>query len=181
MGVTRKRTDGVEAKILDLKGIDNNDDERLGHEPMKPTGPLTQDIPPIGPRGNPERARERAVGQDPTSPIAPGGVPREGLPGESAEPFAFGGAPGVQRAGSAPSMPTDPTPVSTQAPQPFTPMAPPTGVTRRAVGAPSAPSSRLFGRAGGLMGGGMGVPGIYGGGGNDISALILQLLKGQGR
>jgi hypothetical protein len=41
------------------------------------------------------------------------------------------------------------------------------------------PSSKLLGQAGGLLGGGLGVPSLTGSGG-DVSALIQQLLRQRG-
>lgn len=118
-----------------------------------PAGPPSEDghLPPIP--GSSEGPRDRPMPQPPTE-NAPGGVTRKGLPG------------------AAPPMPMSPTPVSAQPPQPFTPLTPPRGMS----GAALAPSSNLLGKAGGLLGGGLGVPGIASGDTQDVSSLIESLL-----
>ncbi len=74
----------------------------------------------------------------------------------------------TRRSAATPSQPSAPSPVASQPPAPFTPMA---GGMVPTVG------RMLFGRAGGLLGGGLGVPGAIGDeGGEDISAL-MELLK----
>ncbi len=56
-------------------------------------------------------------------------------------------------------------------------MTPPPAVQRKSLtGAPSLPSSNLLGQAGGLLGGGLGVPALASGNTGDVSALIAQLL-----
>lgn len=112
-----------------------------------PGGPGGQTGNPTGPRDRPDT--------NPGTSNAPGGVQRVGLPG------------------SAPSMPSAPSPISAGLPQPFTPMAPPRGIAGSAL----APSSNLLGKAGGLLSGGLGVPGRMGSDAQDISGLIQMLLQ----
>lgn len=139
----------------------------------------------------------------PTAPPPPG-VPGPG--GNSTTPRDFAGAseptstppsPRITNRAT-PSRPMEPEPVASSTPQPFQPMpqpggggmmgamasggAPP-GIFRRGVvpGGPNAQSSMLLGKAGGLMGGGLGVPSVYGSNGDDISDLILTILKNAGR
>lgn len=70
-----------------------------------------------------------------------------------------GAGPDVQRVGAqaTPSMPTSPSPAAMGAPQPFTPIA--SGATPSAMAGVQRVSmnSPLFGRAGGLLGGGVGI------------------------
>lgn len=120
-----------------------------------PAEPEIAKIPFGDPRviGNDQGPRELQDTSGPTRINQPGGMP-----------------------GGTPSRPSFPTPVSSQAPQPFRPMQAPRGI----AGSAMSPSSGLLGRAGGLLGGGLGVPGVMKGG-QDISALIQQLLARMGR
>jgi hypothetical protein len=159
--------------------------------------------------GNRETPRDRYTDQS-TMPTAPGGVPREGLPGEGAQasmpsytaPPPASKEPWVPQpmdpslspdltaptpppeATSAPAMPTDPTPIAGSPGAPYTSSpgyTPPASIVRKSLtGAPSLPSSNLLGKAGGLLGGGLGVPAIAGNSGPDVSALIQQMLRQRG-
>jgi len=116
--------------------------------PLQPSS--TGDDGLVGKFGNTERPREMPAPQPGPGSVTPsgGGVSR--------------------RSAATPSQPSAPSPVASQPPAPFTPMA---GGMVPTVG------RMLFGRAGGLLGGGLGVPGAIGDeGGEDISAL-MELLK----
>ena len=139
----------------------------------KPTPPLlSAPTPRVDPAGNPQGPTQRGPINLPTTPGS-----------------LVGGAPPST---AAPSRPSEPTPVSgstpapvTQPPPPFQPM--PTGmspgdstvstVVRRGLvpGGPNQQGAALLGKAGGLLGGGLGVPGIMGAGSEDISDLIAQI------
>ena len=100
--------------------------------------------------------------------------------------------------GYSPSRPKTPTPVASQSPQPFSPMAPlmDPGAVSVAMRAPSIPQPTspsqfggdagqggMFGAAGGLLGGGLGVSGrddSFGDTEEDpLDAIIRMLLNGQ--
>lgn len=126
-----------------------------GPQPISKIGqPGEPDGPTSGPVGNPQGPRDRPGGGAPPTINQPGGI--------SQDPSR-----------PTPSMPASPTPVASEPPRPFTPMDPtmtppettqPTGITRRTVpGSPSMQSPNLLGSAGGLLGGGLGVPGQAGG------------------
>lgn len=126
--------------------------------PGGPDGP----VPPQ--TGNSETPRDRTPNQGPGTQNQPN-IPT----GQFNQPGT-----GPVRAQSAPSMPSAPSPASMQ---PFQPMAPPQGVQRKMVLGGAAPTSGLLGRAGGLLGGGMGVPQSGGPAAPDISTLIQQLVQ----
>lgn len=164
MAIQRKQTPQIPGM-----GYDDGVDTRMPNEPPysptpPPQGPLspgTSDIgtpddsgrlPPLP--GNSEGPRDRTIPEPPTQ-NAPGGVQRQGLPGAS------------------PSRPIAPSPIAAMSPRPFTPLTPPRGMQ----GAALAPSSNLLGKAGGLLGGGLGVPGSVSGDTQDVSSLIAALLQ----
>lgn len=144
-------------------------------------------------RGSEEsRSRETPREQHPNMPTmpAPAPAPQEASPAPaSTAPNPFEPAPDVQRASSTPQQPETPTPAVSLPPAPFTPippvMSPPIAaqaqVSRNVPGGPSRDPNMMFGRAGGLLGGGMGVPSVLGGDPNDsnpIAALIKKLMGG---
>lgn len=133
---------------------------------------LTESMPPMSaPQpGNPQTPRERVPDQGPGQPPAPN-IPTTEYDQAGTTPT------GPVRAMSAPSMPTAPTPASLQ---PFAPMAPPQGVQRKVVLGGPAPAAGLLGRAGGLLGGGIGVPTSGMPATPDVSALIQQLIQRRG-
>lgn len=189
-----------------LRGFDSDDlGAGLfgGHQTPDPTGgvpfqPPTQQeapaqgpAPVVGPGGNTERPRE--VSQDPG--------PRETRPSTQAL-----GAPSGGSSTNAPPMPDSPSPVVAQPPAPFTPLpqsaptaslvtptpqAAPQGTPVGMRMVPNQPiqpfvspvfqneqdmTTRMFGKAGGLQGGGLGIPGA----GNDFedpSQLLDSLIK----
>lgn len=134
--------------------------------PPGPPGPPLTDpkSPPVDKTGNPEHPIDRP---SPTPPMPPT-------------------SPRVVGPTATPQMPNEPTPIASQAPSPFTPM---TGsmsasdttipsVVRRGVstGGPHEQSSSLLGKAGGLMGGGLAVPGVLGTQENpDMADLLMKL------
>ncbi len=77
--------------------------------------------------------------------------------------------------GATPSQSDEPNPAAAGMPHPFTPMQPP----MLPAGASPNASRFLFGRAGGLLGGGLGVPGILGdeGGNEDDVAALMHLMS----
>lgn len=109
--------------------------------------------------------------------------PRDAAPPPPAPPQAGPGpGPGPAPHG-APQRPMEPQPIAMSPPQPFTPMAsslsptqtvstqPGGSITRRGLG----PSPGLLGSAGGLLGGGLGVPGQSGR--DDMGPLLAMLFK----
>jgi hypothetical protein len=113
---------------------------------------------------------------DYTVPEVPG-APK--LPKPMPPDAALGAAPPPEST-SAPDMPDYPSPVAEEKPAPIQGYTPPASIQRKGLtGAPSLPSSKLLGQAGGLLGGGLGVPSLTGSGG-DVSALIQQLLRQRG-
>ena len=123
-------------------------------------------------------------------------TPRErqpALPTRRLEPSA---APmPIQRSAMAPQMPKEPTPQAgaarLAAPSlPLNPMAAPPGAPPLASPAPRSLAlpmgggggrgTPMFGKAGGLLGGGFGVPGGGAGGDDDILQILQMLLGGQG-
>lgn len=124
-------------------------------------------------------------------------VPRVGLPnvppgGGSVplppQPTGGGGIPGAPGGANAtPQMPKEPTPISTQTPTSFSPMPQnmtpdqlvTPQVTRRSLtGGTDTSAPSLLGKAGGLLGGGLSIPGLSSGP-DDIGALLQKLLQGQ--
>jgi hypothetical protein len=223
MAVTRKAPDPGKDPSLLPPELGGTYQEPGGAAPPLDFGMTeapTAGEPSYGDEGSSERPRDRYP-QMPTTPVAPGGVPRPGLPGEGAqatpppmdwslpaEPMApsvpdyampetglagkpmvkpgapdaaLGAAPPAPpESTSAPDMPDYPSPVAEEPAKPIPGYTPPAGIVRKGLtGAPSLPSSKLLGQAGGLLGGGLGVPSLTGSG-SDVSALIQQLLK-QGR
>jgi hypothetical protein len=142
------------------------------------------DLPP-----EPDDAQPFTPPPPPTSSIEPVAPPQkfDGGAGNAYRPLELhpdaGGLPtqpleSPRTVVGTPSRPQEPTPIAGQPPQPFSPM--PSPITRRGIstGGPNSQSSSLLGKAGGLLGGGLGVPGAMGGqGSNDISDLIANLFK----
>jgi hypothetical protein len=218
MAVTRKAPDPGKDPSLLPPELGGTYQEPQGAAPPLDFGMTeapTAGEPSYGDEGSSERPRDRYP-QMPTTPVAPGGVPREGLPGEAAPPatnwdvpaepmmpsvpdysvpevpgappkakppldVSMGAAPPAPpESTSAPDMPDYPSPVAEEPAKPIPGYTPPAGIVRKGLtGAPSLPSSKMLGQAGGLLGGGLGVPSLTGSG-SDVSALIQQLLK-QGR
>lgn len=105
-----------------------------------------------GPAGNPQRPNERPGGGMPQGPLV------------------------TPRSNATPSMPQEPTPVASQPPQPFQPMASPV-LRRGSLGGAPEQNAALLGKAGGLLGGGLNVPDVTtdGSGGTDLADLIAKL------
>lgn len=121
-------------------------------DPHQPTDP---NVPPgAGPQGNRVTPVEQKGTNIPTSPLV------------------------TPRSNATPGQPQEPTPVASGPPQPFSPM--PSPIVRRGIsaGGPNSQSSMLLGKAGGLLAGGLGVPGVVGGqDSTDIADLIASLYK----
>lgn len=166
--------------MLDLAALnDSNADPQqaqLGvrRKTLQEIGPKSPEayIYPGGPEaippqyGNSESSRDRMPGGGPGTQNAPN-VPTG----------QFNQQGTIQRAQSAPSMPSSPTPAAMK---PFAPMAPPQGVQRKVILGGPAPSNGLLGRAGGLLGGGLGVPSGGQAETPDISALMQMLQQRRG-
>lgn len=167
------------ANLADLSLNDTMDEgsgiRRKKLDPAPAPGPISPEAyvfpngaPPPPQPGNPETPRDRAPEQ------GPGRLPLPNQPGPYDQSGTTPITPNVQ---AAPARPMDPSPVSMQ---PFAPMAPPQGVQRKVITGGPAPGSALLGRAGGLMGGGLGVPTTTQGVTPDVSALIAQLIQRRG-
>lgn len=160
-----------------------------GQQPGEPQMPdIAQAPPPTPPDDTPIGGVRPPVGGAPPPPDTtnpeggPGQTPRERRP--DAQPNTPG--PDVRRNDGqpTPSMPQAPAPIAAGPPMPFQPI-PPAGtdewstapqVSRVVPGGPAASSSALFGKAGGLLGGGLGVADQFGGASNP-TAFLAQLLK----
>ncbi len=123
------------------------------------------------------RVRRRLTGAplapEPEPPIA---LPPTPMPGTGTrprdlpapDPGAVGQAgPSASPSRATPSQPTEPSPVASLPPAPFAPMQ---------AGMQPTMGRMLFGRAGGLLGGGIGVPGALGDEGSSPEADALMLL-----
>jgi hypothetical protein len=145
------------------------------------TDPTKPDVRRVQPQTTPMVGQPQPTpGPEPTpgpagSPIS---SPRTGPQAGPGSLFAGLSAPGGiggggVASGATPSRPDAPTPVASQPPAPFMPMN---------AGMQPTAGRMLFGRAGGLMGGGLGVPGALGGqeSGTDADALatLLKMLGG---
>lgn len=140
-------------------------------------GPGPEDNVPIG---NTETPREMAPQQTPTSSLPRGVTVEERMP----EVFSGGE---YESQMSTPAMPSAPSPTAARPPNPLIGSADtpsPAGPVRRSLAPASAPAlfgteagSPLFGRAGGLLGGGTGVPGTGQGGVPQPTEMMRQILR----
>ena len=181
---------------------------QLGDEQAADAGLFAPQAPPpmesasggntFGKEGSGTSAREGAVGEAP--PESPGQIfepPRMEMAPPPDQGGPMGGGGGSQ---AAPPRPEEPMPVASQPPNPeaqmpqaFTPMQDPMTsgqqaqaafpIQRRPVvpmtGAANTQGGTMLGQAGGLLGGGLGVPGAMGTSQShtDISNLIANLYK----
>jgi hypothetical protein len=169
MPITRRPTVGPNGEQLMTAG----GDDRGMAAPMPPA-PEPTPAPDPATAGGGIRAAER---------------PRD-LAGPGANPASL--APSQPPGGGSqatPSRPMQPSPVAMGTPQPFTPLSNPdttqiastqpgglASIMRRGI-EPSPQGGALLGRAGGLLGGGLGVPGLGGSESNDLSSMISALFK----
>ena len=143
--------------------IFNDQANTVSHQPFVRRRPMggPQVNAPTGEEGNPEIPRE-LPNEGPGVPVptpAPPIVSRR-TTGTGMGTGTEGGAQG------APPLPMAPSPVAMQPPAPFTPMA---------YGNRPTMGRMLFGKAGGLLGGGLGVPGAMSDEGLDVDALLEML------
>lgn len=144
----------------------------IGGAPVPPTpgiGPTLPDQPPPPPgtEGNREGPRDQPGASN--LPIGPLNI-NIGRP-------PMGGT-------ATPGRPVTPTPVASQPPQPFTPITPsmsdsdaalPQALQRRPLTGGAVSGSSLLGGVGGLLGGGLGVPGLQGG--SDLPSMLVNLFR----
>ena len=161
----------------------------LGLDAPSLTGAPTNEVGPLP--GLPPIAGAPDAGSTLNAPANRGGeTPRERQPQmpTQGQPPLTPPSPEAQLGGGAqatetPMRPTSPTPVAGQPPMPFSPEpAPPASSLTSTLRTPSQFASNrqtaLFGKQGGLLGGGLGAPGkLEGSEGANSPDLIMQLLQ----
>lgn len=129
------------------------------------------EVPPVLNNPGPEVTRVGQTSTQPSVPTTPTRIPVE-----------------APSATATPARPSEPSPIAMQPPKPFTPLSGPSvsqmvqPISRNVPGTAQGPNSTLLGKAGGLLGGGLSVPGTFQAGtGQDISGLINVLLSKLGK